>query len=101
MLLSIDVNGIKFSGGYDDLEVRVPFVYFYEKANKLEGFYVLKRSMDYDDRWIEITEVPNDAVSDLEALKTRLIDMIDSFMMEYTFYKELINLDLSFGGGNE
>lgn len=101
MVLTIDVDGIKFSGGCNDLEVRVPFVYFYEKANKLEGFYVLKRFMDYDDKWIEITEVHNDVVSDLEALKTRLIDMIDSFMREYAFFKEIFNLDLYLREENE
>lgn len=91
MLLSLDTQGIVFNGGYDFLRLEVPFSYYPDKKNKFEGIFVLERTIDTEDKWVEWTEYSEEIDSDFE---DGVIDKITSYLKDFKFYHSLLNLDL-------
>lgn len=93
MLMSIDIEGTKFYGGFDSLTVKVPFTYYPSKSEKYEGVYVLDRTMDSEDRKIEWIFTSAQTDEDFDEM---IIDKMDRYLSEYKFYNELLDLDLRF-----
>lgn len=94
MLLVVDIDELSFWGNKNFLKFETPFIYYADRDNKCEGIYRLTRYSDGKEEKIIIWHYYDK--ENLKELEEYLTDRIHKYLKEYSFYNNLITIDLTF-----